>query len=136
MCATWSPWSGDPAPTLRIYYPCSSGSTTLSKAGSWQGAALGVVLGTCAPLAGGGRQPRHYGAKQAPRPGLAASPLPCTFVSAPLQVVVANRQDCCQDRIDYLSLSFMNASGGQDRANYPFAGSLLSYTITGRQGGA
>jgi hypothetical protein len=48
-----------------------------------------------------------------------------------LQVVVANRQDCCQDSLDSFSLVFLNASGRQDRATYRFAGAKLSYTITG-----
>ncbi len=47
------------------------------------------------------------------------------------KVVVVNRQNCCQQRINSFGLDFVNAAGAVDRfPTYAFAGSQMSYTIT------
>ena len=44
---------------------------------------------------------------------------------------MANRPDCCQDRLAQFGLDFVNAAGVVDRfPTYAFAGSQPSYTIT------
>ncbi len=46
------------------------------------------------------------------------------------KVVVHNRQDCCQSRLDYYSLFFLDGDGVVDAARtFKFSGSQLLYTI-------
>jgi hypothetical protein len=51
------------------------------------------------------------------------------------KLVIANRQDCCQARIQHVKVCFLGAFGQQDRPCYIFSTVENVYTLTGVEGG-
>lgn len=47
------------------------------------------------------------------------------------RVVVANRRDCCQAKINKFKLSFVKNNGTSTAAEYTFTGGLAGYSIPG-----
>jgi hypothetical protein len=64
-----------------------------------------------------------------PNPSLRIS-YPCASGATSLsRVVVVNRETCCQERITYFTMDFVNAASRRDAASYEFVTSQPSYVI-------
>jgi hypothetical protein len=62
---------------------------------------------------------------------------PCTSGASSLsRVLVVNRQDCCQDRVQSFQVEFVNRAGVTDRPVYYFTEVISNYTIYTSDAGA